>query len=509
MAARETGVVRQRLDGDTAAAQRLNSIARTQLGILKELMAFGGLQQLSRTVRLGDGTEIFVQSVFGQDTMRITPPVTAVEVSGAEEAITQQTAYVYVAGFGYDAAKAGYRAYRWKVSVTGGGLLSEDDLGISVFNGSQSLAMSDAGDVVVVNTTDPLMGVNRVFRWTAASGPIDLLANTPSSGLSISSDASCVLVHDVDALSGVSGMYRWTAASGFIRLVGTDVFTYSAPKISSDGKSAVVIGNDSISGSDYVYYWTESGGTVALSPNAPITVNSGIESFLSGDGSTVVFSAYDGNVFQNRAYRWDATGFLDLGISQYNGHAAVSVAGDIVSGTGHDSTLGQNRAYVWSAQSGIADTSVPNAYSVAPSMTPDGTALAIAGLDSALGQTRTYLWRRVAGALDLGIPSISYGSMVSQDGTVVSFTGFDAVLTSKNRAFRWTASPGAINLGSFVSNGNSFASALSPDGAVVVGDSISAVGQVSCAWMPLERIQLGSSTAPPNGPKAVTKVFYE
>ncbi len=57
-------------------------VARTQLGILKNLMSFNNLQQLCRTVVLPDGTEIFVQSVYGQDTIRITPPSATIEAPG-------------------------------------------------------------------------------------------------------------------------------------------------------------------------------------------------------------------------------------------------------------------------------------------------------------------------------------------------------------------------------------------------------------------------------------------
>lgn len=76
MAGRETGVIRSGYAGDVDAAKQYTGIARTQLGILKNLMSFNNLQQLSRTVTLVDGTTIFVQSVFGQDAIIVTvPPV--------------------------------------------------------------------------------------------------------------------------------------------------------------------------------------------------------------------------------------------------------------------------------------------------------------------------------------------------------------------------------------------------------------------------------------------------
>lgn len=74
MAERSIGPVRQRAGGDTLQAKVYTNIAKTQLGILKNLMSFNDLKQLSRTVYLGDGTRIFVSSVFGQDSIRIDTP---------------------------------------------------------------------------------------------------------------------------------------------------------------------------------------------------------------------------------------------------------------------------------------------------------------------------------------------------------------------------------------------------------------------------------------------------
>lgn len=74
---REFGEIRLQFAGDKKAAQGYIGVARTQLGILKNLMSFSQLKQLSRTVTLDDGTQIKVSSVFGQDAVTINvPPVT-------------------------------------------------------------------------------------------------------------------------------------------------------------------------------------------------------------------------------------------------------------------------------------------------------------------------------------------------------------------------------------------------------------------------------------------------
>lgn len=74
---REFGPVRFLLGQSPAeieAAKPYMGIARTQLGITKNLMNLGGLQQLGRAVTLQDGTVIRCQSVMGQDFIAITPP---------------------------------------------------------------------------------------------------------------------------------------------------------------------------------------------------------------------------------------------------------------------------------------------------------------------------------------------------------------------------------------------------------------------------------------------------
>lgn len=72
---REFGPVRFILGEDPEAAKPYIGIARMQLGITKNLMNLGGLRQGSRIVTLADGTVIRSQSVFGQDTVTISPVI--------------------------------------------------------------------------------------------------------------------------------------------------------------------------------------------------------------------------------------------------------------------------------------------------------------------------------------------------------------------------------------------------------------------------------------------------
>lgn len=76
---RETGPARKSSDGDPAASSAQMGAARTQLGILKNLMALGGLPSGARTVRFEDGTEIRVTSINGQDSISIVTATAGIE----------------------------------------------------------------------------------------------------------------------------------------------------------------------------------------------------------------------------------------------------------------------------------------------------------------------------------------------------------------------------------------------------------------------------------------------
>lgn len=88
---REYHEVRKGLNGDPAdpasseAAAPYVGVARTLLGQMKNQMRLGGLDHMTRTVNLPDGTSIQVLSSNGQDTIRITAAGTAPQAQEVEE----------------------------------------------------------------------------------------------------------------------------------------------------------------------------------------------------------------------------------------------------------------------------------------------------------------------------------------------------------------------------------------------------------------------------------------
>jgi hypothetical protein len=85
MPSRDIGVIRKQFVGDTPTAKEYVGIARTQIGILKNLMSFNNLSQLSRTVTLANGVVITVRSIGGIDSMAIYAPESVLEEIAASE----------------------------------------------------------------------------------------------------------------------------------------------------------------------------------------------------------------------------------------------------------------------------------------------------------------------------------------------------------------------------------------------------------------------------------------
>jgi probable HAF family extracellular repeat protein len=105
--------------------------------------------------------------------------------------------------------------------------------------------------------------------------------------------------------------------------------------------------------------------------------------------------------------------------------------------------------------------------SVAYGVSADG-AVVVGWAYNAAGQSRAFRWTAAGGMQDLGTLSggsggVAYG--VSADGAVVVGWAYNAA--GYQRAFRWTAAGGMQNLGTL--GGGSWATAVSADGAVVVG----------------------------------------
>jgi probable HAF family extracellular repeat protein len=154
--------------------------------------------------------------------------------------------------------------------------------------------------------------------------------------------------------------------------------------------------------------------------------------------------------------------------------AGVSADGGVVVGRAVDASLGNvPRAFRWTASDGLvaiglsplssayAGASPEQLYSIATAVSGDGRVIVgFAGTTLVTSDERAFRWTQADGMVDLGDRAAALA--VNRDGTVV-------VGEWDHRAFRWTQAGGMVSIG-FLNGGSSAkATGVSADGSVIVG----------------------------------------
>ena len=225
-------------------------------------------------------------------------------------------------------------AYRWTEAT---GMV---DLGtLPGYTNSRALSVSGDGSVVVgYNFRQP--DVFEAFRWTPTTGMTSL--GSPGTLVSgVSADGNVVAGQSVDGRA-----LRWTEATGFV-----DIGAGAANSISSDGSVMVGVNNS------LAFRWKEATGQISLG-----TLPGGTESValdVSADGAVVVGTTADR--FTSQAFRWtQATGMAGLGFlpggDPYTAGRAVSADGRVIVGESSSlqGALG-NRVFIWDEANGMRD----------------------------------------------------------------------------------------------------------------------------------------------------------
>jgi len=295
---------------------------------------------------------------------------------------------------------------------------------------SSAFDTSSDGEVVVGDSRDSL-GRRRAFRWTAASGMLDLgtFGGDDARAHAVSADGS-VVVGEASRDTGSPHAFVWSAATGLQGIGTTDAARSVAHDCSTDG--AVVVGE------------------VAL-----------------------------GYLTRRRAFRWTAaSGIQDLGTlgGRWSGARGVSGDGLVVVGTS-ETASGELHAFRWSAATGMQDLGAlaPGAESTAARASADGAVLVGWG---DIGVPLFHALRWVNGALhDMGTlgSSVTTAEDVSADGTVVVGSGLAPAYAYRTRAFRWTTGTSFVLLGT-LGGTDSWASGISADGSTIVGGALDASG---------------------------------
>lgn len=226
--------------------------------------------------------------------------------------------------------------------------------------------------------------------------------------------------------------------------------------------------------------WTQAGGIQGLG-FLPGESTSGA-SATSADGA-VVYGASEDSIF-----RWTSAGMVDIGAGLPSGPSVVptdlSSDGLVAVGGFFDLTTLQGGAFRWTSGVGVEvlmPFTIPNVAQFA-ALSSDGAV--IAG-SSGIPDDPNPFFRTDAGGTTF-LPELPLGDcQCGSQALGISSGGQTIVGTSHQKAFRWTAVTGTLDLGAFLPMGfNDVDSALdvSSAGDVIVGRSDRSGGSVAFLW---------------------------
>lgn len=296
--------------------------------------------------------------------------------------------------------------------------------------GSLATRISSDGSTVV-GTSGSFAGTHP-FRWTLASGIVDL-GDLPGGGSyteawGVSGDGTVVVGQSFGAAGQET--FRWTPAGGMAGLGDLPGGPYysSGRSVSADGSTVVGTGTDGYT--KKAFRWTASDGMVGLGSwrGNPYNLTEALD--VSADGGVIVGAAFDAGGME--PFRWTAdTGLVSLGFA---GRAtAVSDDGQFVVGWGPD-----GEAFRWSATGGrIVLGQLPggNASSGASGVSSDGQV--VVGSSSWWLGDAAFYWTEAGGMRRLADVLIGQGATglegwtlfeaydVSGDGTRIIGSGWN------------------------------------------------------------------------------------
>ena len=392
-----------------------------------------------------------------------------------------------------------------------------------------------------------------IFRWTASEGFQDL--GWPPSGPSdsasvntlVSSDGLVVAGTYVDS-SGIKSAFRWTTNDGMETLGTLIALGDTQASINAmNSNGSVVVGDSWHIASDkpifHAFRWTSTDGMSNLGP-LPGGATDALATAVNSDGSVVVGVMFhrltSGQLIDTRAFRWTSAGVVSLGAlatptqpSDVSSNGAVVVGssqfGNIYSPGGENNG---NHGFRWTIGGGNFDLGLNTQLNEFDSQSEMVSGDGLVGLgvsrrtNSGTGKitSKAFRFNSSGTKVDL-VPLEGFGeSYIHNDnikthlrtngdddsthgGKCVSFDGAVAVGSSWNvdgegtttsRAVRWNTSGVPTNLGMLEGDNNSAALAVSSDGQVVVGASISYINSSgtpinpkACRWTSEEMQELG------------------
>jgi len=255
-----------------------------------------------------------------------------------------------------------------------------------------------------------------------------------------------------------------------------DIQSY-ANAVSADGKVVVGSSTNYPANTSQAFRWTEATGMVGLG-DLPGGIFGSAAKGVSADGSVVVGRGAPASWYQ--AFRWtEAGGMVGLGYlagGSYPESVATGVSADGSVVVGSSTSSPGSEPFLWNSTAGMVGLGgfESRYYGGANAVTPDG-ALVVGTCNH--GQVDAYRWTKAGGMVAIG-GSNSWGTAVSRDGSVVVGS-----TSSGHQAYRWTAAGGMVGLGDLA--GGSFESqafGVSGDGEIVVGYGSVDSGALAIIW---------------------------
>jgi probable HAF family extracellular repeat protein len=302
------------------------------------------------------------------------------------------------------------------------------------YTGSMANDVSGDGSVVVGSRTGPISLISKGFRWTAATGIVDLPlldAQTPlSAARAISDDGRWI------GGNNSARAYRWHDGS-----LDTSLGWYGPPPtlnagatthgVSADG--SVLVGSSKTNFTDQTAFrWTASEGMTSLGALGGTTL-AAVANDVSADGKVVVGES-SSNTGQ-QAFVWSAPdGMRGLGaLSGDNSSSAIAVSADGATVIGNSyGANNRQRAFRWTAAGGMEDLHFGGLSSGATDLTPNGSMIV------GFADQEAIVWDSVHGARTLremlSQAGVAVGGWTQLDARGVSTDGMVVVGTGTNPA---------------------------------------------------------------------------
>ncbi len=300
---------------------------------------------------------------------------------------------------------------------------------------TELLGLSANGGVAVgkMSTMEGTLAI----RWTAEDGLTPLGdfegGRLSSAALGISADGSTIVGYGTPGaespLISVPHPFRWTQASGMVDLLTAPLPAPKPPTaraLATSGDGSVVIGNTGVG-----FIWDAADGIRVFNPKATVAD-------ISADGSIIVGElSTDAGWVPARFVNSVAEALAEPSVTRHYQPAAVSADGSTVVGVIGVSEAGfpypPAEAFRWTVEQGLVSLGdLPGGYVLSQALDASRDGSVVVGqANTALGST-AFIWDSLHGmrslqealegeyGLDLGDWTLASANAISQDGLVIA-----------------------------------------------------------------------------------------